>query len=198
MDVGALAGAVEDHDHFGRSVDGGDRVWCHRRELGSFTDLDDHLAIAEQQPNPPLDHDEPVVTGMHLLRRNPRRRLEAHLHRQRASRRSTQHPRGDAVGHRRRRRADHDVVVVAHVEQRIEIDVQRASERYEHIETDRPFPGLDPTDRRCAEVRPIGDIVERETEGAAKTAQTCAHHLLDVLHHVPPRCVLRISQGVLP
>lgn len=47
VDVGALAVAVEDHDEFGRVVDGGQCVRCHRGELGGLAGLDRDLAFAK-------------------------------------------------------------------------------------------------------------------------------------------------------
>jgi hypothetical protein len=47
MDVGALAVAVEDHEEFGRAVDGCEGVWRHGGELGGLAGLDGDLAVAE-------------------------------------------------------------------------------------------------------------------------------------------------------
>ena len=59
MDVGALAVAVEDHDEFGRAVDGREGVRRHGGELGCLSGLDDDLAFAEQQAHPSRDDEEP-------------------------------------------------------------------------------------------------------------------------------------------
>jgi len=48
MDVGTLAVAVEDHDEFGRAVDGCEGVRRHGAELGGLAGLDEDLAFAER------------------------------------------------------------------------------------------------------------------------------------------------------
>jgi hypothetical protein len=123
VNVSSLTVTVEDGDELGRGVDGREGVWRHCRELSGFTGVHGDLAVAEPQAHPPLGHEEPVVTWMHSLLRRLSRRLEAHLDDHSAAGRSIQHPRcalGRAVGGR----PDDDVVVAAHVEQCVEVDLE--------------------------------------------------------------------------
>ena len=108
----ALAVAVEDHDELGRAVAGRERVRGHGGELGGLAGRDDDLPLAEEQPDPALDHEEPVVTGMDPLLRSAVGRFEPHLDRDRAAGRSTQHP-GRGSPDAARHRVDDHVVVAA-------------------------------------------------------------------------------------
>ena len=115
VDVSALAVAVEDHDEFRGAVAGCAGVRGHGGELGGLAGLDDDLAFAEQQPYPPFDDEEPVVTGMYPLLRRPVGRFEPDLDRDRVAGGSAQHP-GRALVRTARHRADDHIVVVVDVE----------------------------------------------------------------------------------
>ena len=80
-----------------------------------------------------------------------------------------------------RHRADDHVVVAAHVEQRVEVDLEGVGEREQDVEADRPLAGLDPADGGRAEVGAGGELVERQAQGVAQAAQPGAHHLLDLV-----------------
>lgn len=160
MDMGALAVAVEDHDELGRAVDGCEGMRCHRAELGGLAGLDEDLAFTERQVHSPLEDEEPVVTGVDPLLRLPACRFQSHLDRDRGAGRAAQPP-GRALAGRARHRPDDHVVVAAHVEQRIEVDLEGRCERQEDVEADRPLAGLDPADRGGTEVRARGELVER-------------------------------------
>ena len=179
MDVCPLAVAVEDHDEFCRAVAGCEAVRGHGGELGNLAGLDDDLAFAEQQSHPPLDDEEPVVTGMDSLRRRPVGRLEPHLDRDRGAGRPAQHP-GRALARAARRRSDDHVVVATHVEEGVQADLEGTGERDQDVETDRPFAGLDPTDRRRTQVGACGDLVERQPQGLSQTSQPSAHQVFDL------------------
>lgn len=180
MDVGALAVAVEDHDELGRAVDGCEGVRRHGAELGGLAGLDEDLAFAERQAHSPLEDEEPVVTGVDPLLRLPACRLESHLDRDRAGGRSAQHP-GRALARGAGRRADDHIVVAAHVEKRIEVDLEGRCKRQQDVEADRPLAGLDPTDRGGTEVRAGGELVERQAQRVPKAAQPGANHLFDLV-----------------
>ena len=201
MHVGAVTFAVEDHDQFGGAVHGDAGVGGHRGELGGLAGLDEQLPVAEQQHDPAHGDEQPVVAGVNLLLRPPIGGLEAHLDGCGVAGRPAQHPRRAPFGIGRDRADDH-VVVLAHVEQRVEVDLQGAGQRYEHIEADGPVPGFDAADGGGAEVRPGGEVVEREPQRVAQAAQPRAHdtfHLVGVAHvRLPFRFqVLRIPQDAL-
>lgn len=180
VNMGVLAVAVEDHDQLRWAADSAERVRCHGVELGRFACLDGEVTLAQRQADPPVEHEEPVPAGVHPRCWSLPCGLEAHLHRERAARWPVQHPRralADSVG----RRADDDIVVVVHVEQRIQAHLQGAGQRNEDVEADRPLPGLDPADGGRAQVRSTGQFVERVAERLAEAAQTGTHDLLDLV-----------------
>ena len=117
----------------------------HGGELGGFAGLDGDLAFAERQAHPPLDDEEPVVAGMDALLRRRAGRFESHLDGDRAAGWAAQHP-GRALTGAVRRRADDHVVVAAHVEERVEVDLQGRCQRHEDVEADRPLACLDAAD----------------------------------------------------
>lgn len=178
MDVGALTLAVEDHDDLGRPVDRSHCVGSHSRELGGFPGLDHDLTLAEIEAYPSLDDEEPVVTGVHTLLGWSPGRLETHLDRTGSAGRSAQEP-GRVPARPARRGADHDVVVPSHVEERVEIDLERPGQGDENVEADRPFSRLHPADGGGAEVGAGGELVERQAQGGAQASQAGTHHLFD-------------------
>lgn len=180
MDVGALAVAVEDHDELGRAVDGCEGVRRHGAELGGLAGFYEDLAFAERQAHSPLEDEEPVVTGVDPLLRLPECRFESHLDRDRAAGRSAQNP-GRPLARGARRRADDHIVVAAHVEKRIEVDLEGRCKRQQDVEADRPLAGLDPTDRGGTEVRAGGELVERQAQRVPEAAQPGANHLFDLV-----------------
>lgn len=187
--VRALAVAVEDHDQFGRSVDGCDGVWSHGPELGRLAGLDGDFAFPEGQAHPSRDDEEPIVAGVDALLDRSARRFEAHLDGDGVAGRSAQDP-GRARGRTGRGRADDDVIVVADVEERVEVDVQGGGQRQQDIEADGALARLDPTDRRRTEVGACGHLVEGQAQGVAQTPQPGPNHVLDVIrrrHHSASR-----------
>jgi hypothetical protein len=179
MDVGALTVAIEDHDELGRAVDGCEGVRRHGAELGGLAGLDEDLAFAQRQAHPPLEDEEPVVTGVDPLLGLRVCRFESDLDRDRAAGRSAQHPGGALVRGARRRANDH-IVVAAHVQERIEVDLEGRCQGQQDVEADRPLAGLDSTDRGGTEVRAGGELVERQAQRVPKAAQSGPNHLFDL------------------
>jgi hypothetical protein len=111
--------------------------------------------------------------------------------------RPAQHPRGAPP--EQWAWADHDVVVVLHVEQRVEVDLEGAAERQQDVEADRAFAGLDAADRRRAEVGSRGQSssdspsVVRRLRSRVRT--TCSISSMLVAHIVFPSC--EYSQAVV-
>ena len=185
VDVGALAVAVEDHDELCRAVDSSEGVRRHGGELAGLAALDSDLAFAERQAHPSFDHEEPVVTGVDPLLRRRAGRFEPHLDGDRVAGRPAQHPGcpfARAVWHR----ADDHIVVAAHVEERVEVDLEGSCQRQQDVETDRPLASLDPANGRRTEVGAGGKLVERQTERVPKTPQTGPNHVF---------YLVRISHG---
>ena len=179
VNVGALAVAIEDHDEFRGSTLRREGMGRHRGELGRLAGLDDQLAFTEQQLHAAVGDEEPIVAGMHLELGRDTRRLQSHLDRGRGAGRPAQHPRRDMARVVRTRTND-DVVIGVDIQQSVQVDLERSSQRDENVEADRALAGLDATDRRCTEVRSVGDIVERQPERVAQAAQSRANDTLHV------------------
>jgi len=179
VDVGALTLAVEDHDHLCGPVDGHKSVGRHGGELGGLADLDIDLAVAEQQPNSTLEHEEPVMARMDAFVGDAPRRHEAHLHRDRGAGRSAEHPRR-AITRLVRRWPDDDVVVAGDVEEDVDADLERGRQWEQDVEAERALAGFDATDRGGAEVRARPEVVERQAEGGAEGTKPGPHDLFDV------------------
>jgi hypothetical protein len=192
--VGPVAVPVEDPDELGRAIDGGKSVRGHGRELGGLPGLDDDLAFTERQADASLDDEEPVVAGVDPRLRRLAARFEPHLQRDGGAGRAAEQP-GGAPTRAARCRADDHVVVAAHVEQGVEVDLERGGQRQQDVEADRPLAGLDPADRRRTEVGAGGELVERQAQRLAKAPQPGPHHLFDLveLGHLSPHS-LRIVQ----
>ena len=126
--------------------------------------------FAERQAHPSLDDEEPVVTGVDPLLRRPAGRFEPHLDGDRVAGRPAQHP-GCPFARAVRHRADDHIVVAAHVEECVEVDLEGSCQRQQDVEADRPLAGLDPADGRRTEVGAGGELVERQAERVPKAPQ---------------------------
>ena len=104
-------------------VDGREGVRRHGGELGGLSRFDGDLAVTERQAHPSLDDEEPIVTGVDPRLGRPVGRFESHLDRDRAAGRSAQHP-GGALARAVRRRVDDHILVAAHVEECVEVDLE--------------------------------------------------------------------------
>lgn len=197
VDVGALAVAVEDHYEFGGLIESRDGVRCHGGELGGLSRLDGDLAVTEQQTHSSFDDEEPIVTGVYLLLCRPVGRFQSNFDRKRPARRAAQHP-CRPLARAARRRMDHHVLVAAHVEKRVEVDLESRCQRQQDVEADRPLPGLDPTDSGGTQVGASGKLVEGQTQRVAKAPQSGANYMIDLvwLSHLSSG-VLRILQQCL-
>lgn len=174
-----MAVAVEEHHDLGRAVDGSERVGCHRGELGRLSGLDHDPPIAEGQQHSSLEHEEPVVARVHSLLGQPVGDVEPHLECDGPAGGSAQEPGGAGprlVG----RRPDDDVLVVIGREQGVEVDAQRTGQGDKDVEAERSSAGLDPADRRRAEVGAGGQLVEGIAERLAQRPQPGAGELFEI------------------
>ena len=167
----------------------------HRRELGCLTGRDIQGSLAEAEPHPSLEHVEPIVSRVHLLRRWAVVGLESHLERRGGSRRTAERP-GQGVVHGRGDRPDHDVVVTGVVgQQRVEVHLQRPREWHEHVQADRAATGLDAADGGGTQVGPRRERVERPAVGQTEAAQSRSHRGLDVDGDAIGGCVERLGSS---
>lgn len=128
------------------------------------------LAVAERQVHTPFEDEEPVTTGVDPLFGTPSCGFEAHPDGDGAAGRSVEHP-GRALAGGARGGTYHHVLVSLHVEERVEFHLERRGQREQDVQADRSFAGFDPADGGCAEVGTGGELVERQAEGLAETAQ---------------------------
>jgi len=180
MYVSALAVAVEDHNEFGRAVDGCEGMWRHGGELGGLAGLDGDVAFAERQAHAPVDDEEPVVTGVHPPLGRPSGRFESHLDGDRGAGWSAQHP-GGARPRAARCGVDDHIVVAAQVEERVEVDVERPCQGQQDVQADRPLACLDPADGGGTQAGACGELVERQAQCVPEAPQAGPNRLFDLV-----------------
>ncbi|MET3800529.1 hypothetical protein ABID70_000484 [Clavibacter michiganensis] len=180
----ALPVTVEDRQDLGHAAVRADRVRNHRGELGGVARIHQDRPLPQLEPCRPREHREPVASRVHaeLVHRHRSRRRHAHLRDERAraaaaAAREDPH-RAPRLGVRLR--ADHDVGVVARLDERVERRLEGLRDGHQLVERDAPMTGLDAAERRRAEEAAGGQRVERPAAGLTQAPDALADEGVEV------------------